>query len=43
MTAATLHRNAIERVLLPSGAWIDRHPAVSLAIIAALLLISGAF
>jgi hypothetical protein len=43
MSAATIRRNAIERVLLPSGAWIDRHPAVSLAIIAVLLIVSGWF
>lgn len=36
-------RNAIESVLLPSGSWIDRHPSVSLLIVAALILVSGAF
>lgn len=43
MSAATLRRNAIERVLLPSNSWIDRHPMAALAGIAVLLLISGAF
>jgi hypothetical protein len=43
MSAATLRRNAIESLLLPSGAWIDRHPAASLAIIAVLICVAGAF
>lgn len=43
MSTAALHRNAIERVLLPSNSWIDRHPWAALAIVAVLLLISGAF
>jgi hypothetical protein len=43
MSAAAIRRNAIERVLLPSGAWIDRHPSAALAIVGAMLLISGAF
>jgi hypothetical protein len=43
MKSAAIHRNAIERALLPSGSWIDRHPAASLFIVAFLLLASGAF
>jgi hypothetical protein len=40
---ASLRRNALERVLLPSGAWIDRHPLAVIVALAVLVCAAGSF
>lgn len=43
MEAQAIRRNRIERVLLPSDSWVDRHPGAALVILAVLIVASGAF